>query len=89
MSEHENGAGRRPGQENRVGSLRSPLADDQWAVLGDLVCRILRTMRARREQFAAAARQQGCTLEQLTAAAITGAVREFMEDAGSLTARPR
>jgi hypothetical protein len=90
MSKRANGAVRMPGDENRAGSRQSTPADGQWAVVGQLVRRILRTMLVQqRQQFAAAARQRGCSLEQLTAAAITGAVREFVEDAGLHTARPR
>jgi hypothetical protein len=90
MSERENGAGRMPGEEHGAASRQSTLADDQWAVVGDLVCGILRTMLVQqRQQFQAAARQKGCTVEQLTAAAITGAVREFVEDAAPQRPRPR
>jgi hypothetical protein len=50
-----------------------------WGAVGDLVCQILVAVRDQSARFEAEARARGISLEQLTAAAITEAVREQVE----------
>jgi len=52
-----------------------------WEEVGDLVCSILTKIRENRSVFEQHAQQRRISLEQLTAAAITSAVREHLNRA--------
>jgi hypothetical protein len=52
-----------------------------WEAIGDRVLQILASLRQHRTRFEAEARQRGITLDQLTAAAITGMLAQHLDTA--------
>jgi hypothetical protein len=59
-----------------------------WESIGDRVLQILVSVRKHRARFAAEAKQRGVTLDQLTAAAITGMFAESLDAPGRALLKP-
>ena len=59
------------------------LDEVDWAGLGDKVCAILSSLKKDRKHLEKAAEARGTTLDGLMAAAITGMLREHLENNAS------
>lgn len=56
------------------------LNDVDWAEVGEKVGEVIATINANKVRFERAAAARGARLEQITAAAITEMVKEFLEN---------
>jgi hypothetical protein len=56
------------------------MTDQQWTEAGDQVAEVLARLHGPgRARFEQEARRRGCSLEELAAAAVIGALRDFMD----------